>query len=150
MTAAMVERAQQCVLSARATNTRIRWGHAESLPLSDGSVDVVISNGVISLTPDKRDTLREIARVLKPGGRLCIADVVVEWRMPAYVADSLNLWTECIAGATWVDDYPRLLEEAGFVDARIQKVFDVFAGTQVEKNSSMFGARGANVSATKA
>lgn len=149
MTAAMVERAQQCVVSARATNTRIRWGHAESLPLADASVDMVVSNGVISLTPNKRDTFREIARVLKPGGRLQIADVVVEWRVPGYVAESLNLWTECIAGATWMEDYPPLLEEAGFEQPSIREIFDVFAGTQVEANSSMFGARGANITAVK-
>jgi SAM-dependent methyltransferase len=149
MTAAMVERAQQCVSSARATNTRIRWGHAESLPLADASVDLVISNGVFSLTPDKRDTFREIARVLRPGGRLQIADVVVQWRLPAWVSTSLNLWTECIAGATWMEDYPTLLRDAGFEEPCIREVFNVFAGTQVEKNSSMFGARGANISAVK-
>ena len=150
MTAAMIERAQQCVVSARATNTRVRWGHAESLPVADASVDYVISNGVISLTPDKRDTLREIARVLRPGGRLRIADVVVQWRIPRYVSESIHLWTECIGGATWMDDYPDLLEEAGFEQPEIREIFDVFAGTQVERNSSMFGARGANIAATKA
>lgn len=149
MTAAMVERAQQCVVSARASNTRIRWGHAESLPIPDESVDLVISNGVVSLTPNKRDTFRELARVLRPGGRLLVADVVVQWRLPRHVTESLELWTDCIAGATWIDDYPELLRDAGFAEPGIREIFDVFAGTQVEANSSMFGARGANISATK-
>ncbi len=147
MTAAMVERAQQCVSETRATNVRVEWGHAESLPLPDDSVDLVISNGVVTLTPDKRDTFREIARVLKPGGRLRIADVVVQWRIPPYVSEALDLWTECIAGATWMEDYPPLLRDAGFEEAGIVEIFDVFAGTAVETSSSLFGARGANIAA---
>ena len=147
MTPAMVERAQHCVSVARASNVRITWGHAESLPLPDHSVDYVMSNGVVSLTPDKRDTFREIARVLKPGGRLRVADVVVRWRIPPYLSGALDLWTECIAGATWMEDYPTLLREAGFVTPHIAEIFDVFAGTRVEANSSMFAARGANISA---
>lgn len=149
MTAAMLERAEQCVATARnGDNVRICWGHAESLPLPDRSVDVVISNGVVSLTPNKRDTFREIARVLKPGGRLQIADVVVQWRIPPYVSQSIHLWTECIGGATWIEDYPPLLRETGFANAHIAEIFDVFAGTDVEANAGMFGARGANISAT--
>jgi len=147
MTPAMVERAQQCVSTARASNVRILWGHAESLPLPDNSIDYVVSNGVFALTPDKRDAFREVARVLKPGGRLRIADVVVQWRIPRYISEALHLWTECIAGATWLEDYPALLAEAGFVDPHIAEIFDVFAGTKVETSSSIFAARGANITA---
>jgi arsenite methyltransferase len=147
MTAAMVERAQDSLSRAGASNARIEWGHAESLPLPDSSVDVVVSNGVVALTPDKHDTFREIARVLRPGGRLCISDVVVQWRIPPYVSEATHLWTECIAGATWLEDYPALLRGAGFEDPRVVEIFDVFAGTEVERNSSFFRARGANVSA---
>jgi len=149
MTPAMVERAQQCVLSARASNVRIEWGHAESLPLPDASVDTVISNGVVSLTPDKGDTFREIWRVLRPGGTLRMSDVVVQWRIPAYVAEDMDLWTDCIAGATWMEDYPALLAEVGFVDGHIAEIFDVFAGTAIEASSMVFRARGANISARK-
>lgn len=149
MTAAMVERARQCVLSARAPNVRVEWGHAESLPIPDAWADVVVTNGVVSLTPDKRDTFREIARVLKPGAELRISDVVVQWRLPAYVTQAIHLWTDCIGGATWIEDYPLLLAEAGFVDIDIVEIFDVFAGTTIEKNSSMFEARGANILARR-
>ncbi len=147
MTPAMVERALHCVSVARAPNVRILWGHAESLPLPDDSVDYVISNGVFALTPDKGDAFREVARVLKPGGRLRIADVVVQWRIPSFISEALHLWTECIAGATWLEDYPALLEKAGFADSHITEIFDVFAGTKVETNSSIFAARGANITA---
>jgi len=147
MTAAMVERAQDSVSRSGAANVRIEWGHAECLPLPDASVDVVLSNGVVVLTPDKRDTFREIARVLRPGGLLRISDVVVQWRIPPYVSEATHLWTECIAGATWLEDYPPLLRGAGFEEPRVAEIFDVFAGTEVEKNSSLFRARGANVTA---
>lgn len=147
MTSAMVERAHQCALSVGASNVRIEWGHAESLPISDGWADMVITNGVVTLTPDKRDTLREIARVLRPGGELRVADVVVQWRLPSYITEALHLWTDCIGGATWIEDYPVLLVEAGFVDTEIVEIFDVFAGTTIEKNSCMFEARGANIRA---
>jgi SAM-dependent methyltransferase len=147
MTAAMVERAHQCALAARASNVRIGWGHAESLPLGDASVDLVLSNGVFSLTPDKGDTFREALRVLRPGGRLHVADVVVARRLPPEVTEDVRLWTDCIAGATAVDDYLTALTDAGFVDVRVVETFDVFAGTVIEERSSAFGARGANVSA---
>lgn len=147
MTPAMVERAQQCLLTSGASNATIEWGHAESLPVADNSVDTVITNGVVSLTPDKDDTFREIARVLKPGGRLWISDIVVEWRLPQHVTEVIRLWTDCIAGATWIRDYPPRLHRAGFQDIEVGEVFDVFAGTQIEPKSSMFGARGANISA---
>jgi arsenite methyltransferase len=147
MTTAMVERAHQCALAAKASNVRIEWGHAESLPVPDDWADVVITNGVVSLTPDKRDTFREIARVLRPGGELRVSDVVTQWRLPAYVTQSIHLWTDCIGGATWIEDYPLLLAEAGFVDIDIVEIFDVFAGTTIEKNSCMFEARGANIRA---
>ena len=147
MTPAMVERARQCVQLARASNVRIDWGHAESLPVPDQSVDLVISNGVFSLTPNKRDTFREVLRVLRPGGRLQIADVVVKLGLPDRVTENVRLWTDCIAGATAVDEYPAHLTSVGFSALEIVETFDVFAGTQIEKRSSVFSAHGANIRA---
>jgi SAM-dependent methyltransferase len=148
MTPAMVERAQQNVLIARASNVEILWGHAESLPLPDDSVDLVISNGVINLTPNKRDAFRELMRVLRPGGRLHIADVVVDTRVPSTVQDLIHLWTDCIAGATALEDYIPIMEETGFKSVEIVELFDVFAGTQIEPRASKQGARGANIRAS--
>lgn len=145
MTAAMLERAQQNVLSARAFNVRIEWGYAESVPLRDNSVDCVISNGVINLTPDKRDTFREILRVLKPGGRIQVADVIVETRIPAQSADLLRLWTHCVAGGSHSDDLIDILSGLGFKDIQLAEVFDVFRGTRIEAGAKKFGARGANI-----
>ena len=147
MTAAMIERAQQNVLSAGASNVRIEWGYAESVPLQDNSVDCVISNGVINLTPDKRDTFREILRVLKPGGRLQVADILVKTRIPVHVKDLLHLWTDCVAGGSHLDDFTGILVEFGFENVEIPDWFDVFEGTGIESGARRFGARGANVRA---
>jgi SAM-dependent methyltransferase len=147
MTAAMIERAQQNIMSARASNARIEWGYAESMPLHDNSVDCVISNGVINLTPDKRDTIREVSRVLKPGGRLQIADVLVDVRIPDHALNLLHLWTHCVAGASHADDFTEILEECGFGEIEVSTCFDVFEGTKVESGARKFGALGANVRA---
>ena len=149
MTPAMVERARQCVAATGVPNVDIQWGHAEALPFPDSGVDLVISNACVSLTPSKVDTFRELFRVLRPGGRLQLADVVVEWRLPRHVVEDLKLWTDCIAGATALDDYPALLEEAGFSEIEMVGTVDAFAGTEVERRSSIFAARGAMVRARK-
>jgi SAM-dependent methyltransferase len=112
-------------------------------------VDVVISNGVVTLTPDKLDTFREFRRILKPGGRLQIADVVVEKPLPDHSIDRLDLWTDCIAGATPVGVYTTLLREAGFIDAEVVEMLDVFSGTEIEARSGPYGACGAGVRASR-
>jgi arsenite methyltransferase len=149
MTPAMVERAEQCVLEARASNVRIEWGHAESLPLRDASVDLALSNGVFSLTPNKLDTFAEVWRVLRPGGVIRFADVVVRRPLPAQVKADVRLWTDCIAGATAIEDYPGCLTASGFGDVEMVEVFDVFAGTRIERQSSAYEARGANIRAVR-
>ncbi len=149
MTSAMIERAEQYAVQSRAQNVRFAWGHAESLPVPDEDVSVVVSNGVFALTPNKLDAFRELFRVLRPGGEARISDVVTQWRLPEHVARITPLWTDCLAGATWISDYPPLLRAAGFVDVAVTEVFDVFSGTPIEDRSRMFGARGANIRAFK-
>jgi arsenite methyltransferase len=93
MTPAMLARARAAVAAAGLTNVEFREGRAEALPLPDESVDVVISNGVINLCPDKDAVYREIFRVLRPGGRLQIADVMVQIPVPEEARADINLWT---------------------------------------------------------
>jgi arsenite methyltransferase len=93
MTPAMVDKARRSAAESGLHNVRFRTGHAESLPVPDGWADVVISNGVLNLTPDKYVTLCEIARVLKPGGRLQIADILVEKAVPDSAKRNIDLWT---------------------------------------------------------
>jgi arsenite methyltransferase len=93
MTAAMREKARGAVAGAAAANVEIREGYAESLPVEDGWADVVISNGVLNLVPDKPAALSEMARVLRPGGRLQIADILVERPIPVEAKQRIDLWT---------------------------------------------------------
>ncbi|KAB2912758.1 MAG: methyltransferase domain-containing protein [Hyphomicrobiaceae bacterium] len=88
-------------------------GYIESLSGKDASIDVVISNGVINLSPDKAQVFREVARVLKSGGRLALSDIVTDVRLPESVSCNADLWAACIGGALQVDDYRAAIEAAG-------------------------------------
>jgi arsenite methyltransferase len=100
-------------------NVEFRMGEIEHLPVADASVDVVISNCVINLSPDKPQVWREIARVLKPGGRVAVSDIVLLKPLPAAVASAINAYVGCIAGASLVDDLTRMMREAGLVKATL-------------------------------
>ena len=91
----------------------------DALPLPDNSVDCVISNCVINLAPDKQAVLREIARVLKPGGRLAVSDIALKKELPVEVSSDLLAYVGCVAGAILIDDYKQGLQEAGFAHAEI-------------------------------
>ena len=96
-------------------NVEFRMGEIEHLPMADASVDVVISNCVINLSPDKPQVWREIARVLKPGGRVAVSDIVLLKPLPEAVASAVNAYVGCIAGASLVDDLRHVMHEAGLV-----------------------------------
>ncbi|HEX6405702.1 MAG TPA: methyltransferase domain-containing protein, partial [Gemmatimonadales bacterium] len=95
-------------------------GEIEAIPLPDSAVDVIISNCVINLSADKGRVVREAFRVLRPGGRFAVSDVVVRGEVPAEVRRSMELWVGCVAGALSEADYTRLLEEAGFEEVGIE------------------------------
>jgi len=105
---------------AGATNVEFLKGDIERIPLPDASVDVIISNCVINLSADKRRVLAEAFRVLKPGGRLAVSDVVVRGAVPAELRHSMELWVGCVAGALEEQEFLALLRETGFVDASIE------------------------------
>ena len=114
MTDSMLELARRNQKEAGIENVEFLKGQIESIPLPDASVDVIISNCVINLSGDKRRVLAEAFRVLKPGGRFAVSDVVVRGEVPAAVRQSMELWVGCIAGALEESEFARLLEEAGF------------------------------------
>jgi len=120
MTDEMLALARENQRKAQVANVEFLKGEIENIPLPDGSVDVIISNCVINLSADKQRVLREAFRVLKPGGRLAISDVVVRGAMPAEVRRSMELWVGCVAGALEEQEYHRLLAGAGFVDVGIE------------------------------
>lgn len=119
MTAEMVELAQANALRGRFDNVEFRLGEIEALPVLDGSVDVVLSNCVINLVPDKRRAFAEMHRVLAPGGRFVISDIVTTGDLPEEVRADLSQWVGCVSGAIDRGDYLNLIEEAGFSDVEV-------------------------------
>jgi SAM-dependent methyltransferase len=120
MTDDMLALARANAAKAGATNVEFLKGDIESIPLPDASVDVIISNCVINLSADKRQVLREAFRVLKPGGRFAVSDVVVRGEVPDAVRSSMELWVGCVAGALEESEFIALLGEVGFEDAGIE------------------------------
>ncbi|MFL5581886.1 MAG: arsenite methyltransferase [Gemmatimonadaceae bacterium] len=120
MTDEMLDLALRNKEKAGATNVEFLKGHIESIPLPSNTVDVIISNCVINLSGDKRQVLREAFRVLKPGGRFAVSDIVVREGLPAAVRESMPLWTGCVAGALEEGEFLSLLREAGFEGPSIE------------------------------
>jgi SAM-dependent methyltransferase len=120
MTDEMLALANENKRRAGAENVEFLKGDIEQIPLPDESVDVIISNCVINLSADKRNVLREAFRVLKPGGRFAVSDVVVRGYVPEAVRTSMELWIGCVAGALEEQEFIRLLREAGFAKPSIE------------------------------
>ena len=127
MTDKMLALARENQRKAGVTNVEFLKGEIEHIPLPDNSVDVIISNCVINLSSDKGRVLREAFRVLKPGGRFAVSDVVVRGEVPADIRRSVELWVGCVAGALQESEYRRLLAEAGFdgIDVEPWRVYNV-------------------------
>lgn len=120
MTPEMVAKARENAAKVQAANVEFRLGEVEHLPVADGSVDVILSNCVINLVPDKRAAFREAIRVLKDGGRLAISDVVATAPMPEALRADMQAYTGCVAGAAHVDELAAILAEVGFTGVRIE------------------------------
>jgi SAM-dependent methyltransferase len=120
MTDEMLELAERNKAESGAENVQFLKGHIESIPLPDASVDVIISNCVINLSADKDQVLREAFRVLKPGGRFAVSDVVVDGELPEPVRKDMELYVGCVAGALEHGEYLAKLSAAGFVEASIE------------------------------
>src|SRR5213594_2440219 len=120
MTDEMLALARENQAKAGATNVEFLKGEIENIPLPDAAVDVIISNCVINLSADKRRVLREAFRVLRPGGRFAVSDVVCRGEIPDAVRRSMELWVGCVAGALEENEYRQLLNDAGFTDIEIE------------------------------
>jgi SAM-dependent methyltransferase len=123
MTPAMLDRARASKEKLGADNVEFRLGEIEHLPVPDSSVDVIISNCVINLSPDKPQVLREAYRVLKPGGKLAVSDIVTNGPLPSEIKASLSAWAGCVAGALEVPEYVSALSEAGFENVELSPVY---------------------------
>jgi arsenite methyltransferase len=127
MTDEMLALARRNARAAGVANAEFVRGHIEAIPLPDDSVDVVISNCVINLSADKAAVFREAARVLRPGGRLAVTDVVADPDMDEETRADLEAWTGCVAGALTREDLERGLAAAGFVDVAVEETHRVHA-----------------------
>ncbi len=120
MTASMISKARNNSETGDYTNVEFRLGEIENIPAADNEIDVIISNCVINLSPAKDKVYKEAFRVLKPGGRLAVSDIVAIAPMPDELSDNVALYTGCVAGASPVKDQIKMMEEAGFEDIRIK------------------------------
>ena len=142
MTPEMLDLARRNQAEAGVTNAEFLEGTMESVPLPDESVDVIISNCVVNLSPDKPAVLREALRVLRPGGRLAISDIVLRRPLPPDIVQVMGLWTGCISGALLETDYAEELANAGFGEVTIEptQVYDRADLTAMAGDLSSVGA----------
>ena len=121
MTPAMIDKARQNAKKLGYDNVTFHYGEIEDIPLNDSTADVVVSNCVLNLVPDKAQAFRETYRILKPGGHFSISDVVLRGELPEELRESAELYAGCVAGALPQEEYLRAVEQAGFQNIRIQK-----------------------------
>ena len=153
MTPAMRAKLGQTLARHGIRNVEVIEGGAEAIPLPDASVDVVTSNGVLNLVPDKRKAIAEIRRVLRPGGRAQIADIVIRRPVTMDCATDPKLWAECVVGATVDEDYLQLFRDGGFDDVRRLREHDYFAlspSAETREIAGRFGARAVELSMRRA
>jgi arsenite methyltransferase len=129
--------ARAAEMAGLAQRVELHAGDFAALPVADASVDVVLSNGVLNLAPDKAQVMSEVVRVLRPGGRLYLADVVVERELDPAVRSDARLWAACIGGALTESALVAVARSAGLLDVRIVEHFDCFRATRIE---TRFGA----------
>lgn len=138
MTPEMLEKARGTAAALGYDHLEFREGIAEELPVEDGWADLVISNGVLNLVADKAQVFAEIARILRPGGRLQFADIAIGRTVPREARCNIDLWTDCIAGGLSVDDWRAAMAGAGLVDVEVGPAVDAFGGAPGEANARSF------------
>ncbi|HEX9333510.1 MAG TPA: arsenite methyltransferase [Anaerolineales bacterium] len=123
MTPEMIERATSSAKRLDIQNVEFHQGYLEELPVESNTVDVIISNCVINLSPDKSKVFAEAFRVLKPGGKLAVSDIVTDGPLPDAIKKSLSAWAGCVAGAVEAEEYVGMMKSVGFTDISIVPVF---------------------------
>jgi arsenite methyltransferase len=151
MTDAQLAKSERLAHAAGIDNVEFRRGRIEQLPVEDESADLVISNGVINLSPEKATVFAEAARVLRPGGRLAIADIVTAVQLPVGVTCDASLWAACIGGAMQRDDYGAAIEAAGFTIETVRENDEYrFISERAVNATTTYGVRSVSILARKA
>jgi ubiquinone/menaquinone biosynthesis C-methylase UbiE len=148
-TSEQLDKARRIASDAGLAHMEFREGRIEALPLADTSVDCVISNGVINLCPDKLAVFTEAARVLRPGGRLAIADIISEQQLTDSIVCNADLWASCIGGAAQQEIYLQAIESAGFTIAQHRANAYEFISDQARNASAAYGVKSISLLATK-
>ena len=150
MTDEQLRKSRELRDEAGTTNVAFEHGRIEEPPFDDERFDVVISNGVINLSPDKEQVFAEASRVLRPGGRLAISDIITEERMPDRIKSNADLWASCIGGAEQIDDYTTMVEDAGFevTETRENDQY-AFISEQAQNACRNYGVRSVSLAARK-
>jgi SAM-dependent methyltransferase len=150
MTDAQLEKATRLAADAGIANVEFRRGYIEELPVEDGRAHVVISNGVVNLSPEKPKVFAEAARVLRPGGRLAIADIVSSTQLPEGVTCDASLWAACIGGAMQRDDYREAIEAAGFAIGDMRENHEYrFVSERADNATQKYGVKSVSLLAVK-
>jgi arsenite methyltransferase len=144
-----VARAQRLAAAAGLDQVEFHEGRIESIPADDGSVDCVISNGVVNLSPDKAGVFTEAARVLRPGGRLAIADIVSQRQLKRSIVCDADLWAACIGGAAQQDAYQELIENAGLAATTMWRNDYEFISQRALDASARYGVTSISLLAVK-
>jgi ubiquinone/menaquinone biosynthesis C-methylase UbiE len=134
MTDEMIQKARENCAQLGYNNVEFRFGEIEAMPVLDNSIDVVISNCVLNLVPDKKKAFDEIYRVMKPGGHFCISDIVLIGNIPEKLQSVAEIYTGCIAGAKQKEEYLQLINEAGFIESSIKKEKEITIPIDVLEN----------------
>jgi len=150
ITPQMLDKLRRNIVLGGAANIEVVEGNAEAIPLPDASIDVVTSNGVLNLVPDKATAFAEIYRVLRPGGRVQIADIVVSRPVGDKARNDPKLWAECVVGAMIEEDYVDLLRSAGFSEVEILRSYDYFSASSSSDTRRIAGALGAKAAELRA
>jgi arsenite methyltransferase len=149
MTPEMIDRARENAKKASYRNVEFRLGEIENLPVADNTVDVLISNCVINLAPEKRRVFEEAFRVLKPGGRLMISDIVLLKKLPGIVKKSEEAYAGCVSGAVMKDEYLALIGEAGFQKVRVIEETHSLSEKAVNESTACSGAENLGIPVAK-
>ena len=136
MTPEMLDKARANAAKGNYKNIEFRLGEIENLPVADGAIDIIISNCVINLSPEKSRVFTEAFRVLKPGGRLMVSDIVLTKGLPDFIKNDMSAYTSCISGAIIKDDYLNLIKKAGFTSVKIidEISFPLFNNLNLSEN----------------